>query len=121
MMDLRFWKKFGPWKRNAEMEHEMKDLRTAANMTEGSAALEQEKRIKTLEASSIQIWKEIRLLQESLETTESLLVTQHNDIEKLKEFERKVKLVLGTGSFEIDGDVLTKLLSDSKPITVKED
>jgi len=112
MMDLRFWKKLGPWKRNAEMEHKMKDLHSAANMTEGSAALEQEKRIRTVEDSSIQIWKEIRQLQESAETAESLLVTQHNDIEKLKEFDRKVKLVLETGSFEIDGDVLSKLLSD---------
>jgi len=103
------------------MEHEMKDLRTAANMTEGSAALGQEKRIQTLESSSVQIWKEINLLQESFETTEFLLVTQHNGIEKLKEFERKLKLVLETGSFEISGDVLTKLLSDSKPTTVKED
>jgi len=120
-MDLHFWKKLWPWKRIAEMGHKMKDLRTAANMTEGSAALEQEKRIKIIESSSIQIWKEIRLLQESLETNEALLVAQHNDIEKLKDFERKVKLVLGTGSFEISGDVLTKLLSDSKPIVVKED
>ena len=98
----------------------MKDLRTAASMTEGSAALEQEKRIKTIESSTIQIWKEIKLLQESYETAEALLVTQHNDVEKLKEFERKVKLVLETGSFEFDGEVLTKLLSDSKPMTVKE-
>ena len=120
-MDLRFWKKLWPWKQIAKMEHEMKDLRTAANMTEGSAALEQEKRITTLESSSVQIWKEIRLLQESVETAEALLVVQHNDIEKLKEFERKVKLVLKTGSFEFDGDVLTQLLSDSKPVTVKED
>lgn len=112
-MDLRFWKKLWPWNWIAKMGREMKDLRTAANMTEGSAALEQEKRITTLESSSVQIWKEIRLLQESHDTSESLLVGQHNDIEKLKEFERKVKLVLKTGSFEFDGDVLTQLLSGS--------
>lgn len=120
-MDLRFWKKLWPWKLIAEMKHERKYLRTAANMTEGSAALEQEKRITVIESSTVQIWKEIKLLQESYETAEALLVVQHNDIEKLKEFERKVKLVLETGSFEISGDVLTKLLSDSKPVTVKED